>query len=783
MKYTRFTIAISTAALIVLACGKDLPQLGKASVKDVVAAMTRNEKARFVIGTGMEGLDNGDQAVIGSTKLIVPGAAGTTYPIPRLGIPAIVFSDGPAGVRIDPRRDNDTSSFFCTHFPMPTLIGATWNTEAAKEIGKAIGEEARDYGIDVMLAPALNIQRHPLCGRNYEYYSEDPLISGEIAAAYVKGIQECGVGACVKHLAANNQETNRKANESIVSRRALREIYLRGFETAIRKSDPWCVMSSYNYLNGFYTSESPELLDSLLRGEWGYEGVVVSDWFGGYDAAAQMKARNNLLQPGYPDEYRRLMESMESGELDEAVMDRNISEALELIMRTPRFKGFGYSNSPDLKGHAEFVRKIASEGMVLLKNANGTLPFSDDIRTVALFGNCAYDMIAGGSGSGDVNRAYTISLPEGFRNAGYSTDQELAAEYMSHIAAEKARLEKEDKTFHMAAKLRPQELGISRSAIRKLVGRNDAAVISVGIAAGEFADRSTESFYLDPIMDRLLKDVCEAFHAEGKSVTVILNISGVIETSSWKNLPDAILCTWQCGQEGGNSIADVISGKSYPSGKLPMTFPTDYSDHASDQNFPHNADTGIIFGANRKTLSRENRNIDHTIYEEDIYVGYRYFESFGKKVSYPFGYGLSYTTFGYSPAEISSDGKDLGLEVTVTNTGCSPGKEIVQVYVSRPSGIETPVKELVAFAKTKELQPGESQSLSIRIEAENLAIFDESESAWFTPAGQYTFSVGSSVRDIRSTVRHSLSGKKTPVRNILSPSMPINRLTQFPANF
>ena len=776
MKGKGFMAAVLAAAYVVQGCGNNLPQLGKDPLEEVVKAMTRSEKARFVIGTGMEGLDNGDQAVIGSTKLIVPGAAGTTYPIPRLGIPAIVFSDGPAGVRIDPQRDNDTSSYFCTHFPMPTLIGATWDTGAAREIGKAIGEEARDYGIDVMLAPALNIQRHPLCGRNYEYYSEDPLISGEIAAAYVKGIQECGVGACVKHLAANNQETNRKANESIVSQRALREIYLRGFETAIRKSAPWCVMSSYNYLNGFYTSESPELLDSLLRGEWGYDGVVVSDWFGGSDAAAQMKAGNNLLQPGYAAEYDRLMEAMESGELDEAVMDRNISEVLELIMRTPRFKGAGYSDSPDLKGHAEFVRKIAPEGMVLLKNAKGTLPFSDDIRTVALFGNCAYDMIAGGSGSGDVNRAYTISLPEGFRNAGYSTDQELAAEYMSHIAAEKARLEKEDKTFHMAAKLRPRELGISRSAIRKLAGRNDAAVISIGIAAGEFADRSTESFYLDPIMDRLLKDVCEAFHAEGKSVTVILNISGVIETGSWKNLPDAILCTWQCGQEGGNSIADVISGKSYPSGKLPMTFPTDYSDHASDQNFPHNADTGIIFGANRKKLSRENRNIDHTIYEEDIYVGYRYFESFGKGVSYPFGYGLSYTTFGYSPAEISSEGKDLGLEVTVTNTGDRPGKEIVQVYVSRPSSIETPVKELVAFAKTKELRPGESQSLSIRIEAENLAIFDESESAWFTPAGQYTFSVGSSVRDIRSTVRHSLSEKKTPVRNILSPSMPINRL-------
>ena len=776
MKYkSLLAAAVCAVALGVYANETDLPQLWKDPVEKVVAAMTRSEKARFVIGTGMEGIDNGDRAVIGSTKLIVPGAAGTTYPIARLGIPAIVFSDGPAGVRIDPRRENDTNTYFGTHFPMPTLLGATWNTEVAGGIGNAIGEEARDYGVDVMLAPAFNIQRHPLCGRNYEYYSEDPVVSGKLAAAYVCGLQSCGVGACVKHLAANNQETNRKANESIVSQRALREIYLKAFEHTVKESDPWCVMSSYNYLNGHYTSESPELLDSLLRGEWGFEGVVVSDWFGGSDAVAQMNAGNELLQPGYPKEYERIMEGLETGELDEAVLDRNIIKVLDFIKRTPRFNNYKYSDKPDLKKHAAHARKIAPEGMVLLKNDSETLPFGDNIKKVALFGNCAYDMIAGGSGSGDVNRAYNVSLPDGLKGAGYEIDKELMGKYSDHIASERKRLEKEDKTFHMAAKMRPEELELKRNAIRKIADRCDAAVISVGISAGEFADRSTRSFYLDPVLNRLMKEVCDAFHARNKKVTVLLNVTGVIETDSWKDMPDAILCTWQCGQEGGNSIADVISGKAYPSGKLPMTFPIDYTDHDSNRNFPLDADTGIIFGANKQKHSREKRNIDHTIYEEDIYVGYRYFDTFSKDVSYPFGYGLQYTTFDYSKPAITFNGDNYLIDITVTNTGKREGKEIVQVYVSKPGDIEVPAKELVGFSKSGELKPGESECLRIEVKPEDLASFDESQSAWITPAGTYTFRIGASSRDIRATMSHPVPFNIRKTKNILAPPVQICR--------
>ena len=572
MKKQLFSMAL--VATTFMACGPSAPQLGKASLDDVIAAMTLEEKAHLVIGTGMAGF-TGDSAVIGETKALVPGAAGTTYPIERLGIPAVVLADGPAGLRINPKREGDSATYYCTHFPIGTLLASTWNQELVESVGKAIGNEVLEYGADVLLAPALNTHRNPLCGRNFEYYSEDPVVSGKIAAAYVNGVQSNGVGTSIKHFAVNNQETNRMANDARVSPRALREIYLKGFEIAVKESQPWTVMSSYNYLNGTYTSENKELLSALLRDEWGFKGMVMTDWFGGKDAVAQMIAGNDMLQPGQDKQYEAIVKGVKEGKLDEAVLNRNVKRILEMILRTPRFKGYEFSNKPDLKAHAAITRQSATEGMVLLKNEKEALPFTSQVKNIALFGCTSYDFIAGGTGSGNVNRAYTVSLLDGLTRAGYQVNENLKSQYEQHIISENKRNEPKEKNQMSAflPKPRPTEMVPSKALLKEMAVGSDVALITIGRTSGEFLDRTVADFNLTKEEFSLIQSITNEFHSAGKKVVVVLNIGGVIETSTWKNLPDAILCAWQAGQEGGNSVVDVLSGKDSPSGKLAMTFP------------------------------------------------------------------------------------------------------------------------------------------------------------------------------------------------------------------
>ena len=781
----KFFLIIMLAVVAILAgCTSDR-QKSAINKDDVIARLSLEDKARFVIGTGMAGFD-GENAGIGATRSLVPGAAGTTYPLDSLGIPAIVLADGPAGLRIDATREGDSATYYCTHFPIGTLLASTWNTDLVEEVGAAIGNEVKEYGADVLLAPAVNIMRNPLCGRNFEYYSEDPLVVGKTAAAYIKGVQSNGVGTSIKHFAANNQETNRMNNDAHISQRALREIYLKGFEIAIKESQPWTVMTSYNYINGTYTSESKDLVETILRDEWGFEGTVMTDWFGGKDGAAQMWAGNDMLQPGKKEQFDSIVAGVKSGKLAEADLDRSVRRTLNLVEKSPRFQGYKYSNKPDLKAHAEVTRQSAAEGMVLMKNEKA-LPLAQNIKNVALYGNTSYDFIAGGTGSGNVNHAYVVSLLEGMKNGGYTVSEELKTAYETYLDDCKKKAEAE---IEAAAKKDPNKAGLMRFLPKPLPAEKsftdgevmaqaanaDIAVITLGRLSGEFLDRKVADFNLNDSERKLIEQVCDVYHRAGKQVVVLLNIGGVIETASWKHLPDAILCACQPGQEGGNSVVDVLSGKISPSGKFTMTWPILFTDAYSARNFPIDQDPRIdMMNQGQKGLLR---NVDFTDYEEDIYVGYRYFDSFGIAVSYPFGFGLSYTTFDYSDAKVDKKGDGYEVSVTVKNSGEHEGKEVVELYISAPDNkaANKPVKELKAYAKTRNLKPGEKETVKLLVKTADLASFDEAASAWVVSGGEYQFLVGASSQDIKATLKADVKGQETKVHNVLKPQVQMNLL-------
>lgn len=755
-----------------------LPQLGKSPLQEVIDAMTTDEKIRLLTGTGE--VTEELRMAVGYTKNIVPGAAGTTYPIARLGIPAIVMADGPSGLRIDIQRDSSDRYYYCTAFPTPTLLASTWDTDLVKQVGAAMGNEVLEYKCDVLLAPALNIQRNPLCGRNFEYYSEDPFLTGRIATAMVQGIQENHVGTSIKHFAVNNQETNRIANDAILSTRALREIYLKGFEMVVKDARPWTVMSSYNKINGEYTSESYDLLTTILRDEWGFQGTVVTDWFGGRDAAAQVRAGNDLLMPGKVSQQKAIRQALQDGTLSMEDLDRNVRRMLELILRTPTFKKYAASESPDLKAHAALCRQAATEGMILLENKENTLPFSKEIKRIAVFGNTSYRVVAGGTGSGDVNEAYSVSLEEGLEGAGYQMDAGLKQQYVDYLNAKEAKIDR--KKYNHVTPPRIPEFDLSDEALLQKAQESDIAIVTIGRNAGEYTDRQVAGdFNLSPDEQRLLEKVSRIFHQAGKRVVAILSTGGVIETASWKNSADAILLAWQGGQESGNSLADLLSGKVSPSGKLPMTFPVRYEDAASSKNFPliESEEAVNIYREFYTGARGENRpNVDFTLYEEGIYVGYRYFDTFGVPVSYPFGYGLSYTQFKYSRPELRKTGEGYEFTCTVTNSGKHPGKEIVQLYIAAPGkSLSKPEKELKAFAKTRLLAPGESQALTLRVRVADLASFDEERSQWSVEPGKYEARWGSSSQDIRLKqtfkIEEEILGEK--VHRILLPKRELHQ--------
>ena len=752
------------------------PQLGKDPIPDVVKAMTLEEKAKLVVGKGLmiPGISLGQPT--DQTPDKVKGISGHTVGIPRLGIPSLNLADGPAGIHI---FFDSTNKNFTTAWPVGTLLASSWDTALIKKVGVAFGNEIKEYGIDFILGPGMNLHRNPLGGRNFEYYSEDPLITGSSAAAIIQGIQSQGVGTTVKHFAANNQETDRNSVNTIVSERALREIYLKGFEMAVKKAQPWAVMSSYNYINGTYTSESHDLLTTILRNDWGFKGYVMTDWFGGKDAVAQMKAGNNLLMPGTSAQIKAITDAVKSGQLAESVLDENVAGILKVMLQTPTFKNYQYSNHPDLKSHAQISREAAAESMVLLKNDNHALPLKKGTKTIALYGNHAYDLIAGGTGSGDVSKAYAISLAKGLNDGGYKVDKEVQETYLNFLDDYAKKHPKKNALMEiMNPTPYAPEYSFDKSSFDQKAGTADAVIVYIGRNAGEGNDRKVADDYeLTSQEKEMIANVSTSFHSQHKPVIVVLNIGGVIDVVPFRDQVDAILLAWQPGQEGGYAITDVLSGKVNPSGKLATTFPASYNDVPSAKNFPgkefpEKATTGM-FGM--KSIPAE------VIYEEGIYVGYRYYNTFHVKPAYEFGYGLSYTNFSFSPVKLSSSSfsRKLTATLTVTNTGKVAGKEVVELYLSAPANkLDKPAEELRAFAKTAVLQPGKSQTITFTLNPNDLASFDTNSSAWVAEAGKYTVKIGASSLDIKSTASFNLSNDLVveKVNKALAPQVSISEL-------
>lgn len=760
MSLNRLAFAACCLLAIDFAVAQSAPRLGVNSIAEIVAAMTPEEKVGLVVGTGMpiEGLPLPAEMKgpgTGDVSTRVLGASGMSMAIPRLGIPSVVFADGPAGVRIAPRRPNDARSYHATAFPSATLLASSWDVALVESVGAAMGQEALEYGVDVLLAPALNIHRNPLGGRNFEYYSEDPLLSGRLAAAAVRGIQSQGVGATPKHFVANDHEWNRYTLDVRVSAQALREIYLRPFEIVIRESGPWALMSSYNRLNGRYTSESSALLQDILQREWGFGGMVMTDWYAGANPIAQMTAGNHLLMPGTAPQYSALLTALREGRLDTATLDRNVTTILELVLRTPVFRGYVPKNQPDLRAHAALTREAAAAGFVLLEN-RGALPLAGAAR-VALFGNAGYDTLVGGSGSGDVYKAYSVSIAEGLRTAGVTLEQRLVERYAAFIAEERSR---QPPRQPLSPRKPIAERAAEASEIIDAARESDVAIIVIGRDTGEFADRRlTDDFLLRDTERTLLETVTREFRARGKKTVVILNIGGVIETASWRALPDAILLCWLPGQEAGHALADVLTGRVAPSGRLATTFPVRWEDVPSSANFPGKTLLGPDPAA-RGVLASVDRAAEVS-YDEGIRVGYRHYVTRKVPVVYPFGHGVSYTQFRYSDLIVSAPRADgsVAVQVRVTNTGKIATREVVQMYLSTP-GANRPRLELRGFAKTRVLAAGESDIARFSLEARDLAAFDETAMAWHIEPGRYTVQIGASSADLRQSASFRHRGSR-----------------------
>lgn len=604
-------------------------------VDSILAQMTTREKATLIMGGGWGSMFEAYHLPFCKGHR-VPGAAGESRAIARLGVPSIIFSDGPAGVRV---RDNGA-----TAFPVGISLASTCDTALVSEVGRAIGEEARSYGIHVMLMPGMGLIRNPLCGRNYEYFSEDPVWSGQMAAAMVRGVQSAGVGTSVKHYALNNQETNRFHNDVVVDSATMHNLYLENFRIALEESEPWTVMSSYNSVNGAPVQRNAYLLDTVLRQQWGYEGVCLTDWTMHRQVAKKVAAGTDLLMPGSKMKIHRIVHGVRRGVITEERLNEAARRVLVLVQRATSYEkedslaGLSRVSRGSLAGrqgidtvaHRALARRAGAAGCVLLRNEEQTLPLATNPR-VALFGAHSYALLAGGTGSGYVNCAYRVSLAQGMEAAGCVIDSTLSADYEAYMSKSSSRLKVQGMSIvsKYMGQAAYKEKPMTKEAIEAACHATDVAIITLGRQAGEGGDRTLVKgdWYLTDTEKALIEDVSAVYHKAGKRVIVVLNVAGVIEMPSWREEVDAILLAWCPGQEGGHAITDILLGKVNPTGKLPVTIPWNWEDLPSSANFPK---------------TKVGHSVRTTTYEEREHIGARAYETMSQQPAYPVGFGLSY---------------------------------------------------------------------------------------------------------------------------------------------
>ena len=634
--------------------------------------------------------------------------------IPRLGIPSMIMSDGPHGLRRQAGAGDHlglNASLPATCFPTAATMANSWDRDLGIEVGEALGEEAKAMGVNILLGPGMNIKRSPLCGRNFEYFSEDPYVAGKMAASYVKGIQSKGVYSCIKHFAVNSQEERRMAMNAVVDERTLREIYLAGFEMAIDEAKPGSVMTSYNQVNGEYANESMHLLKDILRGEWGYDKFVVSDWGGANDHVTAVKAGSDLEMPAPGlGSARELVEAVKSGELSMEDLDARVDELLDAVLTTTE-AAQGHIEEFDIEGHHALARKAAAQCAILLKNEDGILPLKEGTK-VAVVGDFAFTPRYQGAGSSMVNctKVETVENMIG-------EEKGLTVTSMCH--------------------------GYKRN------GEADATLLSEAVKAAEGADAVLYFFGLDEMsesegLDRthmripqVQADVLRAMAEVNPNIVGVLSAGSSIEME-WESSLKAVLHGYLTGQAGAGAMLDLLMGRVNPSGKLTETYPMVYQDVPSSPYYP-----------------AKERNSE---YREALFVGYRYFDTFDKKVRYPFGFGLSYTAFEYSDLKLT----DEGATFTVKNTGAVNGAEVAQLYVGLPeSGILRAKKELKGFAKVF-LKAGESAEVTIPFDKYTFRYWNVTKNGWAVEGGTYAVSVGSSVADIRLTGTLDVAGEEVP---------------------